>query len=59
MWKVRKQIPHKIEVNAIMWNQEDSVLFIADSHGKINLYDGQILEATSPVEPQYVVTGGH
>ena len=28
-----------------MWNQDDSVLFVADSSGKINLFDGQVLEA--------------
>jgi len=40
MWKVHKQFTNKSEVNAIMWNFDDSILFIADSSGKINLYDG-------------------
>jgi hypothetical protein len=50
---------HKTEVNSILWNCDDSILFIADSHGKINLYEGQILEASSLVEPQYQLSGGH
>ena len=59
MWKVHKQIANKTEVNAIIWNQDDSILFIADSQGKINMYDGQILEASSLVEPQFILEGGH
>jgi len=47
MWKLHKQMKFKTKVNAIMWNEDDSVLFIADDSGKINLYDGQILEATN------------
>lgn len=44
-WKVHKQIKFPREVNSIMWNQDDTVLFIADSSGKLNLYDGQVLDA--------------
>jgi sugar lactone lactonase YvrE len=59
MWKIHKQITHKTEVNGILWSFDDSILFIADSHGKINLYDGQILEASSLLEPQFQLSGGH
>jgi WD40 repeat protein len=40
MWKIHKQIKFPKEVNSIMWNQDDSVLFVADSSGRISLYDG-------------------
>ena len=42
MWKLHKQIrfPKDITVNSIVWNHDDSVLFITDSSGKISLYDG-------------------
>jgi len=59
MWKVHKQIANKTEVNSIVWNWDDSILFVGDSHGKINLYDGQVLEVSSLAEPQYILEGGH
>lgn len=40
MWKIHKQIKFPEKVNSIMWNQDDSVLFVADSSGRISLYDG-------------------
>lgn len=40
MWKVHKQIKFPKEVNSIMWNNDDSVLYVADSSGRINLFDG-------------------
>ena len=40
MWKIHKQIANKTEVNSVIWNMDDSILFVADSQGKINLYDG-------------------
>lgn len=58
-WKIHKQIKFPKEVNSIMWNQDDSVLFIADSTGKINLYDGQILEATNLDKPEIELSGVH
>jgi WD40 repeat protein len=58
-WKIHKQIKFPKEVNSIMWNQDDSVLFIADSNGKINLYDGQILEATNLDKPEIELSGVH
>lgn len=59
MWKTHKQIANKSEVNSIIWNMDDSILFVADSQGKINLYDGQILEASSLAEPAFVLEGCH
>jgi len=42
-----------------MWNHDDSVLFIGDSSGRINLYDGQILEATNLDKAEVELTGVH
>ena len=41
-----------------MWNQDDSVLFVADSSGKINLFDGQVLEAIVD-KPLVELQGAH
>ena len=59
MWKVHKQIKFPREVNSILWNHDDSVLMIADSVGRINLYDGQVLEATSLDKAEIELTGAH
>ena len=58
-WKLHKQIKFSKEVNSIMWNHDDSVLFIADNKGCISLYDGQILEATNFEKPEVELTGVH
>lgn len=59
MWKIAKQIKFPREVNCLMWNLDDSVFFIADSSGRINLFDGQILEATSLEKPEVELQGLH
>ncbi len=46
------------EVNSIVWSQDDSVLFIADSSGKINLFDGQVLESMLD-QPLAELSGAH
>ena len=59
MWKVHKQINFPRPIHALTWSKDDSVLFIADSSGKINLYDGQVLESAILNKPEIELAGGH
>ncbi len=59
MWKVHKQIKFPKEVNSIMWSMDDSLLFIGDSSGRINIFDGQVLDATTLDKPEVELTGAH
>lgn len=58
-WKIHKQINFPRAIHSLMWSNDDSVMFITDSNGRINLYDGQILEATSLNKPEIELSGAH